>query len=140
MYFYYYRLLVQVEQNKPMVVASLDANQWNKSSAAFEKCTFLNDKGSLGIRLLLLSFWHIWYLSVLPYSSESHNFITCLLKISHCLRLLKYKLSQYDTITSVGICQAQHNRLIIHFSVSYCSILNPQLFHCSQKLREQRTC
>lgn len=32
MYFYYYRLLVQVEQNKPMVVASLDANQWNKSS------------------------------------------------------------------------------------------------------------
>jgi len=132
MYFYYYRLLVQVEQNKPMVVASLDANQWNKSSAAFEKCTFLNDKGSLGIRLLLLSFWHIWYLSVLPYSSESHNFITCLLKISHCLRLLKYKLSQYDTITSVGICQAQHNRLIIHFSVSYCSILNPQLFHCSQ--------
>lgn len=132
MYFYYYRLLVQVEQNKPMVVASLDANQWNKSSAAFEKCTFLNDKGSLGIRLLLLSFWHIWYLSVLPYSSESHNFITCLLKISHCSRLLKYKLSQYDTITSVGICQAQHNRLIIHFSVSYCSILNPQLFHCSQ--------
>lgn len=130
MYFYYYRLLVQVEQNKPMVVASLDANQWNKSF--IEKCTFLNDKGSLGIRLLLLSFWHIWYLSVLPYSSESHNFITCLLKISHCSRLLKYKLSQYDTITSVGICQAQHNRLIIHFSVSYCSILNPQLFHCSQ--------